>query len=121
MSLRGRLTLLGAVFLVVAVLASASGAVLITRERTRAGGTTPCRGPIVAADLNRSLVTQAASIRAYFLDADAASLQTYSDARQSSTDIAARLAGLATGHPLAEDVERVSHDASRGARLRSIR
>ena len=95
MSLRARLTFLCASFLLLAIGASGLGATLVLRANdARRDHHDLTNASAVSQQLESSYVSAAASIRAYFLSGDAASLDTFTTERIHSADIAGRLQGL---------------------------
>ncbi|MEY2474319.1 MAG: hypothetical protein QOK28_3648 [Actinomycetota bacterium] len=103
MSLRARLLLLSAAFLVLVVGAASLGAVLVLRANdARRDHTNLKSAAVTAAGLEGNYVTQAGSIRAYFLSGgtDHASLDTYNTARIHAGDATGRLQGYLMGTPL---------------------
>ncbi|MBA2607582.1 MAG: SpoIIE family protein phosphatase [Actinobacteria bacterium] len=112
MSLRRRFTLLCAVFLGLAVAASGGGAAFYTRARDAAREHARLnQAVIVAGDLRSSVVTQAAAIRAYFLNADAASYGEFTQARSDAAEITGQLQGLISTSGLRRTVEAVTQAA----------
>jgi sigma-B regulation protein RsbU (phosphoserine phosphatase) len=107
MSLRARLLVLCAAFLVLVTGASALGAVLVLRANdARRHHTDLKSAKVTAADLEDNYVGQAASIRSYFLSggADKASLDDYNERRVRAGDATGRLQGLLMNTPQLADV-----------------
>ena len=100
-------------FLGLAIAASAGGAAIFLRARDASREHTRLtQAVVVAGDLRTSLVTQAASIRAYFLDANTASYDEFTQARLAAADLTGQLQGLVPpGSRLARQIEAVAHDA----------
>ena len=100
MSLRARLLLLCATFLVLVVSAASFGAVLVLRANdARRHHTDLKSAAVTAADLEDAYVGQAGSIRAYFLSGgtDRASFDDYNAKRVHAGDATGRLQGLLMG------------------------
>ncbi len=113
MSLRRRFTLLCAAFLGLAIAGSAGEAAFFLRARDASREHARLTEAVVlAGDLRTSLVTQAASIRAYFLDANTSSYDEFTRARLKAADLTGQLQGLVPpGGRLAREIEAVTHDA----------
>ena len=100
MSLRARLVVLCAFFFAAASGAAALGAVLVLRANdARRDHTEMATAAQLAQDLEATYVGEAASIRAYFLSGDEASLQDYNTRRSHAGDVNGRLLGLVMNSP----------------------
>jgi serine phosphatase RsbU (regulator of sigma subunit)/CHASE3 domain sensor protein len=113
MSLRARLLLLCATFLIVVVGVSGLGAVLVVRANDARRHHSDLKTAVATvSDLEDVYAKQAASIRAYFLTRDSTALDAYNAQRNRSADVSGQLQGLLMGSPLLSDVSRV-RDAAR--------
>lgn len=94
------------------MLASAAGAAVFLRARDASRENARlAEAATVAGDLRNSLLTQAASVRAYFLNADKGSYDEYTAARAAAADLTGRLQGLVSGRRLSDQIEQVARDA----------
>ena len=121
MSLRARLTLLCALFLLLAIGASGLGATLVLRANdARRDHRDMTTASAVSQQLESSYVSAAAAIRAYFLSGDAGSLDTFTTERIHSADIAGRLQGLLMSKPALLKQVSDLNEAGRAWRLEAI-
>lgn len=121
MSLRARLVVLCAFFLIVAAAASGAGAVLVVRANdARRDHTEFATAGVLAQDLEATYVAEAASVRSYFLTGDKSSLDDYNAKRVHAGDVNGRLLGLVMNdRALVRDVKAVN-DAARSWRNDAI-
>ncbi len=110
MSLRARLVLLCAFFLVIASGAAGAGAVLVLRANdARRDHTEFATAGQLAQDLEATYVAEAASIRSYFLTGEESSLEDYNAKRIHAGDVNGRLLGLVMNdRTLVRDVNAVT-------------
>jgi serine phosphatase RsbU (regulator of sigma subunit)/CHASE3 domain sensor protein len=120
MSLRARVILLCAGFLVLVTSASALGAVLVLRANDARRDYNDLKAASVAAkELEDNYIGQAASIRAYFLTGDSSAFDVYNERRALVGDLNGQLRGLLMGTDLVDDISRLA-DAARAWRNDAI-
>lgn len=112
MSLRARLVLLCAAFLVVVLGAAALGAALVLQASdARREKADLIAAQATARDLEAAYVGQAASIRSYFLTGNRTGLDEYNALRTQAGEASGRLRGLLIGTQLESRVESVASAA----------